>query len=63
MTVKSENVTLEKIVQKYNCDIAMERNFKSCPISKVPTDFYGTITFKFENGIIRHTETLIKEKH
>lgn len=49
--------------QTFACEMAMNKNFTCCPLSKITSDFYGTLILKFENGRIKHSETTFKEKH
>ena len=51
--------TMEKIVNKWTCEMATDRNLTRCPLHRIPEKFYGTLILKVVNGEIKQ---IIKEE-
>jgi hypothetical protein len=59
--LKSE--TIDSIAKKWTCEMAIEKNLTRCPLKEIPDKFYGTLTLKFENGVIVADELTRKRLH
>jgi hypothetical protein len=55
--------SINSIVKKWTCEMAIEKNLTRCPLTEIPDKFYGTLTLKFENGIIVADELTRKRLH
>ena len=56
--------SIDSIVKKWTCEMATDKNLPRCPLRKIPTGYYGSLTLKFDNhGNIVLTELNVKEQH